>query len=239
MLKTCTGGYDGKGQRPIRDAQDLAQVLPTLPAPAASPSSAQADEWVLEQFVSFTSEASVIVARTADGEMAAYPMGENIHRDNVLYATIVPARIGPSDQSEGVALARAVAQKLKVVGLLAVEMFVTPAGLIINELAPRPHNSGHYTWDACFVSQFEQFIRATCGLALGPTELLTPVVMVNILGEHLNAVLRRFAELPGTVRPHLYGKTGSTSPKRKMGHLTIKTADPARVLEWMDGLLFG
>lgn len=236
VLKTCTGGYDGKGQIVIRDAQQLNRLLDDTRGADWVLTEIPDREYVLEAFVPFTHEASVIVARGADGEMAAYPMGENIHRDNVLHATIVPPRIEPWAIERGVEIAQGVAETLDVVGLIAVEMFVTPEGLLINELAPRPHNSGHYTWDACFVSQFEQLVRAACGLALGPTELLTPVVMLNILGEHLEPIMRQYASLPGNVRAHLYGKSGGFAAKRKMGHLTVKTDDPDGALAWFDGL---
>lgn len=161
--------------------------------------------------------------------MAVYPVAENIHRENILHMTVVPARISPQEEAAAIEIAREIAHFLQIVGLLAVEFFVTPSGLLVNELAPRPHNSGHYTLDACYTSQFEQLVRAVCGLPLGPTQLLTPAVMINILGRDLPGILKEMPSLPGHVKIHLYGKGGNVSPKRKMGHLLIKADGPWEV----------
>ncbi|KAF0193512.1 MAG: 5-(carboxyamino)imidazole ribonucleotide synthase [Bacteroidetes bacterium] len=130
-----------------------------------------------------------------------------------------------------VGIAKGIAHFFQVVGVLAVEFFVTPQGLLVNEIAPRPHNSGHYTLDACFTSQFEQLIRAVCGLPLGSTQLLTPAVMINILGSDLPKILENISEITGNVKIHLYGKRGNPAPKRKMGHLLFKTDCPEQTDE--------
>ncbi|MEW6064714.1 MAG: 5-(carboxyamino)imidazole ribonucleotide synthase [Bacillota bacterium] len=220
LLKTARGGYDGKGQLALGDPENLKIAVEMLQSANR--------EWVLEKKIVFTHEVSVIVARKATGEMAVYPVAENIHRENILHMTVVPARVPLQVEMDAIALAKEIAQSFQVVGLLAVEFFVTPDGLLINELAPRPHNSGHFTWDACWTSQFEQLIRAVCGLPLGSTQLLTPVVMVNILGADLPRVLKEVPNFPENWKIHLYGKRGNLEARRKMGHLTIKTGQPGQ-----------
>jgi 5-(carboxyamino)imidazole ribonucleotide synthase len=178
-------------------------------------------EIIIEQFIPFTKEISVIAARSVSGEVRTFPVAENVHRENILHLSIVPARIESAVMEQAEELARTIAEKLNVVGLIAVEMFVTEEGkVLVNELAPRPHNSGHYTMDACVTSQFEQHIRAICDLPLGDTTLLSPVVMVNILGEHLQPVLDKIETFPRSAKLHLYGKKDS-KPKRKMGHVNV------------------
>lgn len=213
VMKTATGGYDGKGQWVLRSEAELAEAYETL--------SKAGTELIVEQFVPFQLELSVIAARNPSGELAVFPAAENVHRENILHLSIVPARVPDDIRQRAEAIARTIAERLDVVGLIAVEMFLTASGeLYVNELAPRPHNSGHYTMDACVTSQFEQHVRAVCDLPLGSTELLSPVVMVNILGEHLQPVLDRIGQLPRTAKLHLYGKHES-KPKRKMGHLNV------------------
>ncbi|WP_035298829.1 5-(carboxyamino)imidazole ribonucleotide synthase [Brevibacillus thermoruber] len=213
VMKTATGGYDGKGQWVLRSEAELAEAYETL--------SKAGSELIVEQFVPFQLELSVIAARNPSGELAVFPAAENVHRENILHLSIVPARVPDDIRQRAEAIARTIAERLDVVGLIAVEMFLTASGeLYVNELAPRPHNSGHYTMDACVTSQFEQHVRAVCDLPLGSTELLSPVVMVNILGEHLQPVLDRIGQLPRTAKLHLYGKHES-KPKRKMGHLNV------------------
>lgn len=181
VLKTATGGYDGKGQWVIRSEAEIAQAYAEL--------SKAGTELVLEQFIPFVKELSVIAARSPRGEIQTFPVAENIHVDNILHLSIVPARVEKRVQREAERLAARIAEGMEAVGLLAVEMFLTAGGeLFVNELAPRPHNSGHYTMEACTTSQFEQHVRAICNLPLGKAELLSPVVMVNVLGEHLEAV---------------------------------------------------
>ena len=183
VLKTATGGYDGKGQWVIRSLDEVEEAYETL--------SRAKTELVLEQFIHFDKELSVIAARNPRGEVKAFPAAENIHVHNILHQSIVPARIPTQVQQEAEKLAVRIAESLGVIGLIAVELFLTKDGeLYVNELAPRPHNSGHYTMEACRTSQFEQHVRAICNLPLGSTELLSPVVMVNLLGEHIEPLHR-------------------------------------------------
>lgn len=232
VLKTATGGYDGKGQWVLREAADV--------EPAWAEASRAGTALVLEQFIRFAKELSVIAARRPSGEVRTFPPAENVHVRNILHLSIVPARISDTVRAEAERLALTIAESLGVVGLLAVEMFLTEDGVLyVNELAPRPHNSGHYTMDACRTSQFEQHIRAICDLPLGDTSLLTPVVMVNLLGEHMD---RLMAWLPAAdpeaarfgVEPklHLYGKAEAKTG-RKMGHLNVLAPETEAALAWI------
>ena len=181
VLKTATGGYDGKGQWVIKSIAEI--------GPAYTELSKAGTELVLEQFIPFVKELSVIAARSPRGEIKTFPVAENIHVDNILHTSIVPARVEADVLHEAEQLAARIAESMEAVGLLAVEMFLTQDGeLYVNELAPRPHNSGHYTMEACTTSQFEQHVRAICNLPLGEAKLMSPVVMVNVLGEHLDEV---------------------------------------------------
>ncbi|MFT4414585.1 5-(carboxyamino)imidazole ribonucleotide synthase [Fredinandcohnia humi] len=210
VLKTCRGGYDGKGQFVLRKKED-AEVATSLLASGTC---------ILEAWVPFEKEVSVIVTRNASGEVKTFPVAENIHVNNILHQSIVPARITEETEERAKEIAMKLAREFGLVGTLAVEMFVTRDGEIyINELAPRPHNSGHYTIDACETSQFEQHIRTVCNWPLGETRLLRPVVMTNILGEHVRPLLESVSHLGG-VKVHLYGKK-EAKIKRKMGHITI------------------
>lgn len=232
VLKTATGGYDGKGQWVIRSESEIDEAFDTL-AKAGT-------ELVLEQFIRFDKELSVIAARNPQGEIRTFPAAENIHVDNILHLSIVPARVEDTVQREAERLAARIAEGLGVVGLVAVELFLTSDGeLFVNELAPRPHNSGHYTMEACRTSQFEQHVRAVCGLPLGDTSLLTPVVMVNVLGEHVEPLLERMAavddaaeQLGAAPKVHLYGKH-EAKHKRKMGHVNVLAADVDAALTWI------
>lgn len=213
VMKTATGGYDGKGQWVLRSEAELTEAYEIL-AKAGT-------ELIVEQFIPFQLELSVIAARNPAGELAVFPTAENIHKENILHLSIVPARVSDEVKKRAEEIARTIVEKLDVVGLIAVELFLTADNqLYVNELAPRPHNSGHYTMDACVTSQFEQHVRAVCNLPLGSTELLSPVVMVNILGEHLQPVIDRIDKLPPTAKLHLYGKAESKE-KRKMGHINV------------------
>ncbi|WP_245590532.1 5-(carboxyamino)imidazole ribonucleotide synthase [Aneurinibacillus terranovensis] len=226
VMKTATGGYDGKGQRVIRRAEEAATAFIALQEFQT--------EIIIEQFIPFTKEISVIAARSLSGEIRTFPAAENIHKENILHLSIVPARISSFLAEKAADLAETIADKLDVTGLIAVEMFVTKnEELVVNELAPRPHNSGHYTMDACVTSQFEQHVRAICNLPLGSTRLLTPVVMVNILGEHLDPLMEQVANLPDSVKLHLYGKKES-KPKRKMGHLNVAAESVDDALKIID-----
>ncbi|WP_212775011.1 5-(carboxyamino)imidazole ribonucleotide synthase [Polycladomyces abyssicola] len=213
VLKTVTGGYDGKGQRILRGEKDVEPAWQALSRPG--------EPCIVEQFVPFIKELSVVVARNLHGQIATFPVVENIHRHHILHVTLAPAPVYERIAARAEQLARDVAEKLEITGLCAVEMFLLEDGqLLVNELAPRPHNSGHFTYDACATSQFEQFLRAICGLPLGSTRLLTPAVMVNILGEHVEPLIQRIPTLPDNVKVHLYGKK-EAKPGRKMGHVTV------------------
>ncbi|HKS88817.1 MAG TPA: ATP-grasp domain-containing protein, partial [Stellaceae bacterium] len=173
---------------------------------------------ILESFVDFRCEISVIIARAGDGAMEAYPAVENRHVQHILHTTVAPARIGPELAAEAATVARHIAERLDLVGVLAVEMFVTRAdAILVNELAPRPHNSGHWTIDACMTSQFEQLVRAICGLPLGSTERHSDAVMTNLIGPDVETWPAALAE--PNARLHLYGKS-RVRPGRKMGHIT-------------------
>lgn len=210
VLKTTTGGYDGKGQVVLKSEADVVRAKELT----------NKAECILEKWVPFEKEISVIVTRSVSGETKVFPVAENIHVNNILHESIVPARITEDLSQKAIAYAKVLADELKLVGTLAVEMFATADGEIyINELAPRPHNSGHYTQDACETSQFGQHIRAICNLPLGETNLLKPVVMVNILGEHIEGVLGQVNRLTGCYL-HLYGKEEAKA-QRKMGHVNI------------------
>ncbi len=222
VLKTATGGYDGRGQAVVRSRREALAVYQTLRSRAAT--------LILEALVPFRCELSVVCARDVSGRTTCFPVAENIHREGILEATVVPARV-PSEVAEAAKeLAAAVAVGLDLVGLLAVEMFLTEDGrLLINELAPRPHNSGHYTLDACACSQFEQLLRVACRLPLGATDLLSSVAMVNLLGEVWIAAggepdFAAALAVPG-VRLYLYEKH-AIRPRRKMGHLCAVAPDP-------------
>jgi 5-(carboxyamino)imidazole ribonucleotide synthase len=221
ILKLAAFGYDGKGQTRVQRAEDLASAWRRLGS----------QEAILEALVDFSCEVSVVAARGVSGDFAHHGVVENQHQNHILDVSIAPARIPAALAVEAVELARAVLERLDVVGVLCVEFFVTRAGgLLINELAPRPHNSGHFSFDACLTSQFEQQLRAVCGLPLGSPEQLRPAAMVNLLGDLWADGEPRWAEVcrfPG-VKLHLYGKS-EARPGRKMGHLTAlaATADEA------------
>jgi 5-(carboxyamino)imidazole ribonucleotide synthase len=222
VLKTTRGGYDGKGQWMLRTMDDVENALKEIaPRFETSPPEQTLAPFILETFVPFEREISVIVARNPRGEVRSFPVAENIHVRHILHQSIVPARVSPQIQDEAIRTAERIAAALNLVGLLAVEMFLTADGEIyVNELAPRPHNSGHYTMDACVTSQFEQHIRAICNLPLGSTELMRPVVMVNVLGEHVESLLAQMPQLPDNVKVHLYGKH-EAKLGRKMGHINV------------------
>ncbi|MBM3581341.1 MAG: 5-(carboxyamino)imidazole ribonucleotide synthase [Alphaproteobacteria bacterium] len=208
VLKTAQLGYDGKGQVKIAPGDDLAAAWKAMGA-----------EWgILEGFIDLEREISVIVARGLDGAMAAYPAVENVHTRHILDTTTAPARIAPALAERARQYAEAITAALGVVGLLAVEMFVARDGrLLVNEIAPRPHNSGHWTLDACPVSQFEQLVRAITGLPLGTVERHSDAIMTNLIGRDVESWPKLAAE-PGACL-HLYGK-GEAREGRKMGHVT-------------------
>jgi 5-(carboxyamino)imidazole ribonucleotide synthase len=222
ILKTAELGYDGRGQVRIDDPGACAASLAKLGAAEA----------VLEGFVRFDHELSVICARREDGECRCFPVFCNVHRNHILDITTVPASFGSRLEHEAVELATEVANRLGVVGLITVEMFLCGERLVVNELAPRPHNSGHVTIDACVTSQFEQHVRAICGLPLGSPRLRCGgAAMVNLLGDLWaggSPAWDRALSDPD-VRLHLYGKR-EARPGRKMGHLTVCAADPATAM---------
>lgn len=224
VLKTAAFGYDGKGQVKLNDA-----LVPTLDAAWATLGGQTA---VLEAWIPHQGEVSIIGARSPTGEIALYPLAENLHRHHILHQTIAPARVPASLEQEAQALARALFEKIELVGLLAIELFIGPDGhLLVNELAPRPHNSGHHTLDASVTSQFEQHVRAVLGWPLGSTELLRPAVMTNLLGDLWQGRAPNFERLlvDPTVKLHLYDK-GTPAPGRKMGHYTVLDPDLAVAL---------
>ncbi|MGQ0645662.1 MAG: 5-(carboxyamino)imidazole ribonucleotide synthase [Elusimicrobiota bacterium] len=222
VLKTAGFGYDGKGQTKIQSAAEADAAFAALAGA----------EGILEAFVPFEKEMSVVAARGADGSFAAYAPIENAHRRHILDVSVMPASISPRLAKEAVDVARALFDKLELVGLTCIEFFVTgKEGLLINELAPRPHNSGHLTLDACDAGQFEQQLRAVCGLPLGSTAAAAPAAMANLLGdlwESGEPDWGRALTVPGA-RLHLYGKADAR-PGRKMGHITAlaPTAEEAR-----------
>ena len=212
VLKTADFGYDGKGQQKIENSEQI------------DISGLAGRKGILEKWVDFDCELSVVCARGTDGQLSTFPPAENIHHRHILDYSIAPARLPEALQREATDIAKSLAKDLDVVGLLAVEFFLTTSGrLLVNELAPRPHNSGHYTFDACITSQFEQQLRAVCGLPLGLPDLLVPACMVNLLGDlwvngrqpDCSSILRR-----PNAKLHLYGKTEGRSG-RKMGHYCV------------------
>jgi 5-(carboxyamino)imidazole ribonucleotide synthase len=209
VLKTTRLGYDGKGQAVLQPGED----------PASSFTQLQPKPLILEGFVDFACEISVIVARTENGAIAAFDPVENRHKHHILDLTLAPAPLPLETLAEASNIACRIAEKLELIGLLAVEMFVTATGaLLVNEIAPRPHNSGHWTLDACFASQFEQHIRAVAGLPLGTAARHADAVMKNLVGPDDMATLPAILATTGLI-PHLYGKT-EARPGRKMGHFT-------------------
>ncbi len=220
ICKTATSGYDGKGQWTIRHSSEVAGVEQALASMVP-----RGARWIVEAMVDFARELSVLVVRGQDGDQRVYPVVENRHEGGILRLSVVPARISAVVAEQASDLAMRAVRALDGIGVFCVELFHTQSGtLLINEIAPRPHNSGHYTLDACSVSQFEQQVRALCGLPLGEVRLLSPAAMVNVIGQDLEAVTSRegcfdLLATPGAVL-HLYGKRVAR-PGRKMGHVTF------------------
>jgi 5-(carboxyamino)imidazole ribonucleotide synthase len=213
VLKTADFGYDGKGQFKLEGRVDCPDIWKKFGSPRG----------VLEKWIPFQTELSVVVARGRDGKAVAFQPSENIHRNHILDLSIVPARFAPEICERAVEVASAIACALDITGLLAVEFFLTCEGeLMVNELAPRPHNSGHFTFDACATSQFEQQLRAVCGLPLGSPDLFAPVVMWNLLGDlwKNGEPDWRVVLAEPRAKLHLYGKA-EARPGRKMGHVCI------------------
>ncbi len=215
MLKACENSYDGRGNFLITSPEQVGNAFRYF----------SGNDMMVERFVPFTKEISIMVARNPSGEVESFPVAENIHKDGILDTTIVPARINEEVKLKAEGMAETTMEVLKGAGIFGIEMFVTDKrDVLINEIAPRPHNSGHYTNEACSVSQFEQHLRAVLDLPLSKPELLCPAVMVNILGnEHSTGSyvikgLRRLLSVPG-VKLYVYGKKTS-KPGRKLGHIT-------------------
>ena len=227
LLKIARLGYDGKGQARVHALEDAHRAFGEF----------RGQPCVLEGLVQLEREISVVLARSDSGECALFPVAENRHVGGILDLSLVPARVPDSLAQQARETAQAVADRLDYVGVMAVEFFVADGRLLINEIAPRPHNSGHYTLDACVTDQFEQQVRALAGLPLGDTRLLSPVAMVNILGDrwhdggpHWDALLAH-----PNIKLHLYGKTAAR-PGRKMGHFNVLDADPDRALELAEAM---
>ncbi|EXJ23981.1 Phosphoribosylaminoimidazole carboxylase ATPase subunit [Alkalibacterium sp. AK22] len=220
VLKTVQGGYDGKGQVVLHSASDLAEGNRLC----------EHGTCVLEEWIAFEKELSVMVARNASGNIVTLPVSENIHQNNILMTSIVPARASDDTLKKAQAIAETIAEKMNLVGVMGVELFLTETGeLYVNELAPRPHNSGHYSIEACSHSQFDLHIKAICGYPLPEVDLLKPAVMVNILGEHLESALK-LNETEPTWHVHDYGKKEAKTG-RKMGHITILTDNREQTLK--------
>lgn len=219
VLKTCEGGYDGKSQLVLHTREDLKNADELL----------EQGRCILEGWVEFSMECSVMVARNMDGAISVFPVSENIHRNQILHESIVPARMSGELQSNAKKMAEKIADSLNLCGILGVEMFVGADGrLYVNELAPRPHNSGHYSIEACNFSQFAVHNRAICNWPMPKIDLLSPVVMVNILGQHVDGCRKLVLKKPQW-HFHDYGK-GEIRIDRKMGHVTILTDDIEKTL---------
>jgi 5-(carboxyamino)imidazole ribonucleotide synthase len=222
ILKVARFGYDGKGQARVRSREEALAAFRNF----------NGEQCVLEKMLALDYEVSVVLARDVKGNVVPFPVAENIHRNGILDISIVPARGSAEVREQAQALARGVAERLEYVGTLGVEFFVCDGKLYVNEMAPRPHNSGHYTIDACVTDQFEQQIRALCGLPLGDARLHSPAVMVNLLGdiwrEGEPAWNVLFEQLD--LKLHLYGKH-EARPGRKMGHFTVIGNDAEQVLK--------
>lgn len=209
ILKTTRLGYDGKGQARLASPDDADAALAAMNGAPA----------VLEGFINFSHEVSVIAARNPEGAVSCYDPGENLHKDGILSTTTVPARLSPAQRTDAVLLAAKILNALDYVGVMGVELFVTPQGLIVNEIAPRVHNSGHWTQNGCAVDQFEQHIRAIAGWPLGDGTRHSNVVMENLIGDDMNRV-PELAENGSSI--HLYGKA-EVKAGRKMGHVNRVT----------------
>lgn len=214
ILKVARFGYDGKGQIRVNSTEETHAALQAM----------NNEPCVLEQLLDLQCEVSVVIARGYDGSMMTYPVAENRHHHGILDISIVPARVSAAIQATASEMAKVIAAKLEYIGVMAVEFFVLEGNaLVVNEIAPRPHNSGHYTLDACVTSQFEQQVRTLCGLPFGDTRLLSPVVMVNLLGDvwpHDHApAWERILSHP-QIKLHLYGKRKARKG-RKMGHYNV------------------
>lgn len=211
VLKTCTGGYDGKGQVVLKKELDLKECYELI----------KNKECILEEFINFDKEISVIVTRSINGEVSVLPVSENIHKNNILHMSVIPSNISSMLSEKAKRMALQLIEKLELIGTLAVEMFVCGDDVYFNEMAPRPHNSGHYSIEGCYTSQFEQHIRAILGMKLGSTELKHNTIMINVLGQHLEGMEKLMkSDDFKNCKIHLYGKE-EAKYNRKMGHVTF------------------
>lgn len=210
VIKTCTGGYDGKGQLKLESAADVEDAVEFV---------AQGGTFIIEEWIAFDTEISIVFTRSIDGDITYFPLAQNEHKDHILHITYAPAAVSDVVKEKALKAAKTLAEKIKVVGTFTIEMFVKEDEIYINEMAPRPHNSGHYTIEACNVSQFSQHIRAICGLSLPKIEQLNEAMMFNVLGEDMPRALAAMQQLP-EASVHLYGKA-EAKEKRKMGHVTF------------------
>lgn len=219
VIKTCRGGYDGKGQLKIESEADFDEAVEFAN---------REGRFIIEAWIPFEKEISVVFSRTQAGDVKFFPTAENDHKDHILYQTIAPARVSEVLVEKAQAAAALLAEEINVVGTFAIEMFVSGDDIYINEMAPRPHNSGHYTIESCNISQFGSHIRAICGLPLPKIELLQPAVMVNVLGEDMPKALAALTNYESAF-VHLYGKDEAKA-KRKMGHVTFIAETQAEVI---------
>ncbi|UQS86750.1 5-(carboxyamino)imidazole ribonucleotide synthase [Nicoliella spurrieriana] len=220
ILKTCEGGYDGHDQIDINNQSDVEKAAGEL----------NDREWIFEQKQPFVKEVSIMVTRDVTGKKIPFPLSENIHQHHILHTSIVPARVSTTVHEQASQIATKIADRLELVGVLGIEFFLMEDGtLLVNELAPRPHNSGHYSIEACNISQFEAHIRSICGLAIPTIEQDHPAVMVNLLGDNLTVARQALPTHPEW-HFHDYGKA-EIRPGRKMGHVTVVGDSIAKLLE--------
>ena len=227
MLKTCTGGYDGKGNAPVDTEADVERAFEALGSGKLP--------LMVEAFCPFEKEVSILVCRSVNGDVKVFPVAENVHKDSILDETTVPANISETSTEKAMDIARRAVHAFNAYGMLCIELFVTADGeVLVNELAPRPHNSGHYTIEGCVTSQYENHIRGILGLPLGSAELIRPTVMKNIIGQYSvdKAEVKCLEEAYaiGEVKVHIYGKE-KVSKGRKMGHITVTDTTVESALE--------
>ncbi|GEN86751.1 5-(carboxyamino)imidazole ribonucleotide synthase [Oceanobacillus sp. FSL W8-0428] len=223
VIKTCRGGYDGKGQLKLVTEEDKNEALAFFE---------EHGYCIIERWIPFDKEISVVFTRSQQGDISFFPIAENEHRKHILYKTTVPADIDAALEEKAYAMTAKIAERMEIVGTFAIEMFVGEDTIYINEMAPRPHNSGHYTIEGCNVSQFAQHIRAICGLPFVPVNLYEPTAMVNILGESLSKSIQ-FTTAHNFGFLHLYGKE-EPKEKRKMGHITFTAETPEALQKQLD-----
>ncbi|QHT45544.1 5-(carboxyamino)imidazole ribonucleotide synthase [Bacillus sp. SB49] len=223
VVKTISGGYDGKGQLKLEDESSLDELSSFIK---------EGGIYIVEQWLLFDLEISQVFTRGMDGIIRTFPLAENIHKNHILHETRVPANVSEAVRQKADEAVRVLADEIGVVGTFAVEMFVKGDDIYINEMAPRPHNSGHFTIEACNVSQFEQHVRAICGLPLLPVHTFGAAVMVNVLGKHRGILIDKIEQYEGC-HFHDYGK-GEARTNRKMGHLTFIGNDLKEIATYME-----